>query len=81
MRLWGWRFLYCPLELLLLLFYSSFFLLLGKGKLVKKDCSLSLFNLQQVHVKWFCVGEGFAWLKWEVVVKANKLTVYITKQL
>ncbi|XP_039575580.1 protein FAM13C isoform X5 [Passer montanus] len=55
--------------------------LIRKGKLAKKVCSLSASNLQQVHVKWCCVGEGFAWLKWEVAVKANKLSIYITKQL
>lgn len=60
-------------------FFPSF-LLLGEGKLAKKDFSLS-FNLQQVHVKWCCVGEGLAGLKWEVAVKAKKLNIYITKQL
>lgn len=80
MRLWGWRFLYPPLALLLPFFFFSFFpyfLLLGEGKLPKKDCSLSAFNLHQVHVKWCCVEEGFAWLKCEVAVKANKLSVCV----
>lgn len=82
----GWRFLwflYSPLALLLLFFVFFFpsFLLSGKGKIAKKDCCLSASNLQEVCVKWCCVGEGFAWLKWEVAVKANKLSVYITNQL
>lgn len=68
---------YIPLLLCLCFFFLfSFFPSFRTGETSQGDCSCTAFNLQQVHVKWCCVGEGFAWLKWEVAVKANKLCIH-----